>query len=99
MKYIKTFEFVSNNIEVPVDYYIIPRLIGDKYDDKIKSTLNNNIYRIINKNSTQYKIDYNDYFHQDGMWIDKNEVNKFSSIKTTLDSKLQIIRQKNNYNK
>jgi len=98
MKYIKTFEFVVKDIEIPIGYYVIPVLKGINYDIQYKTKISNNIFQIINKSKTQYKIDFKDYYHEDGFWIDKKDVFKYSSVKKILEDKLELIKQTNKFN-
>lgn len=98
MKYIKTFEFVDKQIELPIGYYVIPVLKGVNYDEQYKIKISNNIYRIINKSKSQYKIDFKDYYHEDGFWIDKKDVYKFSAVKKVLEDRLELIKQSNKFN-
>jgi len=98
MRYIKTFEFVTKNIEVPVGYYVIPILKGINYDEQYKVKISNNIFKVINSSKTQYKIDFKDYYHEDGFWIDKADVYKFSSNKKMLEDRLLLMKKTNKFN-
>jgi len=98
MKYIKKYEFVNNQIEIPVDYYVIPVLKGINYDIQYKTKISNNIFKIINKSKSQYKIDFKDYYHEDGFWIDKKDVYKYSSVRKILEDRLKLINKSNNFN-
>ena len=44
------------------------------------------------------KIDFKDYYHEDGFWIDKKDVYKFSAVKKILQDKLELIKQSNKFN-
>jgi len=98
MKYIKTFEFVSREVDLPIGYYVIPALKGINYDIQYKNKISNNIFQIINKSKTQFKIDFKDYYHEDGFWIDKKDVYKFSGSKKVLQDKLELMKQTNKFN-
>jgi len=99
MKYIKTFELVSKKIDLPIGYYVIPDIKYNlNYDIQYQKAITNHIFKIINKNKEQYKIDFKDYYHEDGFWIDKKCVHKFSGSKKVLEDNLELINKTNKFN-